>query len=198
MIIKRLEWLNFLKDSCLEQNYLIDEVNLFGIRFENDQNKDIWNDILGIWTKHNVYCWPGTTDPGKHATEEQKGGAAHLCLGYHKDIWMKGIHAESNPNFAHLALRQLGNAVKIWRDVNRNYENDENIYEEGYFGINWHRASKLNNVPVIGNYAAGCQVTLDVKDFEFALNLILNTEKFKKDHNCKFSYMLFSHEVFGL
>jgi len=198
MIYKKPELLNKFRNYYNKYDIQIEEANLFGIRFEEDQKKDIWNDILGIWTQHNVYCWTGTTDPGKHATETSSIGVAHLCYGYHKDIWQKGIHGSNNPNFAHPALIQTGNKICIWRDENKNYENDEGRYIEGYFGINWHRASKIHDVPTIGNYSAGCQVTLNSQDFEFGLNLIFNTNKFKENNNCKFSYALFNHKELGL
>jgi hypothetical protein len=198
MIIKKPELINKLRLKYKELSISIEEINIFGIRFEENQNQDIWNDILGIWTQHNVYCWSGTTDPGRHATETKEGGSAHLCLGYHKDIWQTGTHCKDNPNFAHAALVQTGNECRIWRDVNKDYEDNDNKIEIGYFGINFHRASKLQNVSNIGLYGAGCQVTQDIKDFEFALNLILNTEKFKSNQKCCFSYMLFDRREIGL
>lgn len=198
MVVKKPELLNKFREYYNKSNILIEEANLFGIRFPEDQDKDIWNDILGIWTQHQVYCWPGTTDPGKHSTETKEQGTAHLCLGYHKDIWQVGVHGKHNPNFAHPALVQTGNKVWIWRDKNKNYEDDDFAQEEGYFGIDWHRASRVKDVPVIGPYSEGCQVSLNIQDYEFGFNLILNTEKFKQDHECKWSYMLWKHEELGL
>lgn len=197
MITKRLELLSILRMAYDSQDIPIEEANIFGIRFPENQDQDIWNDILGIWTKHNVYCWQGTTDPGRYFTENKEGGAAHLCLGYHKDIWQVGIHGASIPAFAHAALVQTGNECRIWRDVNRDYEDNDNKIETGYFGINFHRASKISNVDEIGYYSAGCQVTQDIQDFEFALNLILNTDKFKQNNKACFSYMLFDKSILG-
>jgi len=195
MIVKRPELLSKLRMAYDARNFQIDEVNIFGIRFPEAQDQDIWNDILGIWTDHNIYCWQGTTDPGRHATENKEGGAAHLCLGYHKDIWQIGIHGASIPAFAHPALVQTGNVCRIWRDVNKDYEDNDNKIETGYFGINFHRASKINNVETIGFYGAGCQVTQDIQDFEFVLNLLLNTAKFKMNKKCCFSYTLFDKSI---
>jgi hypothetical protein len=198
MVYKKPELLLKFQNYYNQNNIEIEEINIFGVRYEVNQHLDLWNDLLGIWTVHNVYCWTGTTDPGKHATETSKKGAAHLCSGYHKNIWMVGIHAQNNPKFAHQALRQLGNKVKIWRDINHNYENDEKIYEYDYLGINWHRASKYNNLLEIGPYSEGCQVTRNIDDFKFGMNLILNSKKYKENEKCKFSYMLFEHEELGI
>jgi hypothetical protein len=193
MIYKKPELLNQFRTYYIKNNYLIEEANIFGIRYAVNQHLDLWNDLLGIWTANNCYVWSGTTDPSKYFTENKEGGAAHLFFGFHKNIWQAGIHAQSIPSFAHPALVQTGNAVKIWRDVNKDYDFDlgTDKVETGYFGINFHRASKVNNVETIGQYSAGCQVTRDIKDFEFALNLLLNTDKFKKNKKCTFSYMLF-------
>jgi hypothetical protein len=198
MIIKNPELFMKLRSYYITNNLPFSEINIFGIRYEQNQKNDIWNDILGIWTYNNCYCWDGTTDPGKHATETKDIGAAHLCLGFHKEIWQIGIHKKSNPNFAHTALVQTGNKVKIWRDKNKNYINDDNFADEDYFGINFHRASKYQDVLTIGNYSAGCQVTRNIKDFEFAITLITNTQQYKNNNNFKFSYMLFDYKELGL
>jgi hypothetical protein len=192
MIIKKPEMLNSLRNYYTSHNLPIYEANIFGIRFEEDQAKDKFNDWLGVWTQHEVFVTLGTTDPGRKATENKENGSAHLCSGYHKNIWQAGIHGKHNLAFAHPALVQTGTGkVKIWRDKNKNYLNDDNIIEEGWFGINFHRASKIKDVETIGDYSAGCQVVQNVKSFEFLLNLLLNTEDFKKDKKFCFSYMLF-------
>lgn len=172
----------------------IEELNIFGIRNEADQDSDIFNDQLGIMLPDDtVYVWPGTTDPGKHATMEKDQGAAHLCLGYHADIWQVGIHAAKNPSFAHRALVQTGNSCKIWRDNDRNYlQNKTDKVEEGYFGINFHRASAVTANNFIGPYSFGCQVTKNLKDFEAILSLITGTKKYQANHAAKFSYLLVS------
>ena len=197
MIIEKPDLFVKLQNSYLLQNILIEEFNLFGIRNSNNMSEDIWNDILGLFTKlGKVYTWLGTTDPGVKATMQGKAdGAAHLCIGFHKDIWQIGIHGKHNPNYAHTALIQTGNKVKIWRDKNKNFVNDEPTYEEGWYGINWHRASKWQNSPTIGNYSAGCQVTQDIDDFEFALDIILKSDKIGNNPDAKISYMLYENEI---
>jgi len=198
MIEKHPELEAILKSKYSSLNIPLDEINIFGIRYDMNQEDDVWNDKLGIMTANNIYLWIGTTDPGKKATKTSEKGAAHLCLGYHKNIWQVGIHGTHNPNFAHNALVQTGNKVKIWRDKNKDFKENDGFYDEGYFGINFHRASKVENVLYIGPFSAGCQVTQDVKDFEFAMNLIMNSEKYKNNNKCCFSYMLFDYTEIGL
>ena len=192
MIIKKPELLNQLRNYYVSKNIPINEANIFGIRFEENQNLDLWNDWLGIWNQNEAFVWSGTTDPGKKATEESTRGCAHVVLGYHPFVWQVGIHSAGKPS-QHPALVQTGNEIKIWRDKNKDFIYNSNIdfFDTGYFGINFHRASKIQDVEFIGPYSAGCQVTRNAQDFEFALNLLLNTEAFKKDNKFRFSYMLF-------
>ena len=181
-----------LKRIYEKYNAPLAEINLFGIRHNQDQNKDVWNDVLGLMEKDTVVIWQGTTDPGKTATETKDGGAAHLCLGYHPDIWQVGIHAATNPAFAHRALVQTGNACRIWRDVNRNYVDDDNKIEEGYFGINFHRASVQKDLDTIGLYSFGCQVTRSHVDFERIMKVIMDSKTYKNNPQARFSYLLIS------
>jgi hypothetical protein len=173
-----------LKQAYEKQGGEWELFNIFGIRTEEEQEEDIFNDFIGVATDSVILIFPGTTDPGWKATEEHEGGAAHLCLGFHQDIWMIGIHAKSTP-FAHEAFRQIGNKVKIWRDANRDgtYEGGEPI-QTGYFGINLHRAS-IHGSELIGPYGEGCQVLKNPDDLKTILDMA------KVSGLRKFSYMLF-------
>lgn len=174
------------------------EFNQFGIRNPENQNKDIFNDTLGIYLpkEKKVLIYTGTTDPGTSCTFKKSGGAAHMCEGFHKDIWVLEIHAKiSNPKFAHEAFCQRPEhetgPVKIWRDVNKNYIEDDNVYQSGnWFGINKHRASKLYVVHEIDDYSWGCIVAQDAKDHEKEVEIAKQTQKYKKDKFCKFSFCL--------
>jgi hypothetical protein len=164
-------------------------VNLFGIRHEENQKLDIFNDFLGIATDTEIHIVDGTTDPGRDATEHKAGGAAHLCLGFHKDIWAIDIHAANNPIFAHKAFCQrpaLGTKpCKIFRDVNKDGDFDAGEpVQEGYFGINQHRAS-IHGSQHIGAYGAGCQVHQQPGTLSLFLEIA------EKSGMKLFSYMLF-------
>lgn len=171
------------------------EVNLFGLRNEADQQSDLFNDFIGVCAGDAVRIYAGTTDPGAWWTKNPitaagATGAAHLCEGFHKNAWRVGVHAQGTP-FAHEALVQTGYKVKIWRDVDKDYEmGEKDLVQEGYFGINIHRAG-LNDPTKIGKYSAGCQVVRHHKDFEELLEIVKASETFKKNKaGARFSYLL--------
>ncbi len=145
------------------------EVNLFGLRNEIDQKSDLFNDYIGICSGDIIRIYEGTTDPGAWwtlhpVTVEGVTGAAHLCEGFHKNSWRVGIHAQGTP-FAHEALVQTGNKVRIWRDTNNDFSDDGEPEQSGYYGINIHRAG-LDDPNKIWKYSAGCQVIKNHKDQE--------------------------------
>lgn len=49
--------------------------------------------------------------------------------------------------------------------------------QEGWFGINFHHASKYNTIEEVKNWSAGCQVINHYVDFEVFLHLISEAEK---------------------
>jgi hypothetical protein len=173
------------------------EVNIFGIRNEVDQDKDIFNDYIGLAINNEIYLYKGTCDPGKYWTEQggantDKSGVAHLCLGFHSGIWQVGIHLPNNPNVAHEALIQTGNTVKIWRDKNKNYTQDSNdVVQKGYFGINCHRSNAIGATPNIGLWSAGCQVFSGSKNFQQFMDFIKNSQSYIQNNKYCFSYFLF-------
>lgn len=174
------------------------EFNLFGVRCPVQADKDLYKDYLGIETGTTLMLWPGTTDPGIQATEQKEGGAAHLALGLQKNIWRVGIHA-SGTGFAHQALVQTGTgSVKIWRDENRDYQQQAGEKtEDGWFGINFHR-SALTPEEHIGPYSWGCQVTQDIKDFNVVINIILKSESYQKNNQMDISYLLLTLDEFPI
>lgn len=190
--------INYLKNLYAQYNIPWDEINLFGIRHEEDQQLDIFNDFIGIATENEIKVFPATVDPGKPwtlnpVTVNGLTGAAHLCLGYHPNAWVIGIHG-TNPKFAHEALVQIGNSVAIWRDTNKDglFEQGEPIVR-GYFGINIHRAYPpgAGATPTIGLYSAGCQVFQIAENLQYVLNILKSTNKYKQNSKCTWSYTLF-------
>lgn len=160
-----------------------EKINLFGISDKDNQQADEFNDVLGCEYNGQIYLSQGTTDPGWNATVKKDGGAAHVCDGFHKNIWTLGVIAPGKP-FEHECFTQYGDKVKIWRDINRDgiWEKGEPFFS-GYFGICRHRAS---NSPVehIGPYSEGCQVH-QVKES------LLRELRFAKETGQKFfSYLL--------
>ena len=181
--------INELKKQYARRGALWLPVNIFGIRFEENQKLDVFNDWLGIATDKEIHLAKGTTDPGIEATKENKQGAAHLCLGFHRDIWAIDTHAANNPKFAHKAFCQrpeLGTKpCLIWRDKNRDGTLDDNEpIVSGYFGINMHRAS-IYGSSKIGSYSWGCQVHQHPDSLALFLGIA------EKSGMKLFSYMLF-------
>lgn len=171
------------------------DVNLFGLRNEASQESDLFNDFIGICSGDIIKVYSGTTDPGAWwtlhpVTASGVTGAAHLCEGFHKNAWRVGVHAQGTP-FAHEALVQTGNKVRIWRDLKNNFTHDDGDPEQsGYFGINIHRAG-LDDPTKIGKYSAGCQVVRHHKDFDELMGIIKASENFKKNKaGARFSYLL--------
>lgn len=167
-----------------------DEINVFGGRDPKDQNLDIWNDIIGIALPKTgeIFIYEGTTDPGKYWTEQggfnpDKKGVAHLCLGQYRRAYEVGMHAD------HLALRQVG-MVKLWRDKNRDYVNNDNIVIEGNgFGINIHGGW---NSKIVHNTSAGCQVIRSMLDQSAFMDKVMSTNYYKNNPKELFDYTLFN------
>lgn len=199
MIIKRNDLLPKIQDLYKKNNVAMKEINIGGIGDDTCQNKDIFNDYFWLNIGQNLWFWKGTTNPGKHTTEVKEGGGAHLCYMYHEAIWALDIHAANNPSFKHEALCQREEKgckpVKIWRDVNRDYTQEAtDLVQTGFFGINFHRASAIKVVEAIGDYSAGCQVSQDVKDFNFVLNTIKEKMTGMKNIKYLFDYLLVKKE----
>lgn len=173
-----------LQKLYLKKGIKWDKVNIFGIRFEENQELDTFNDVLGIATNNDIQLAEGTTDPGWQATKNRIGGAAHLCLGHHKDIWLIDKHAKGR-SFEHEAFCQYAGSVTIWRDIDKDswFSHNDSV-ESGYFGINMHRAS-IRGSEHIGPYGAGCQVHKNPETLKIFLDIA------KKSGQKVFSYTLF-------
>ncbi|EMF82224.1 hypothetical protein LEP1GSC188_3407 [Leptospira weilii serovar Topaz str. LT2116] len=119
------------------------------IKTENTFNK--YDDLLCILRGDEMKCFQGTVDPGRKYTDTPMNpkGCAHLLNGLH---WFKkGLH-KGFPAF------NQAKPVQIWRDRNRNNENDDGFEEEGFFGIDIHYGSGNRNK--IEGWSAGCINTL--------------------------------------
>ena len=146
-------------------------VKLIGIRDESGQADDIINDVfLHCTDGKNVFMSRGTTDPGVHAMAAHPEGAAHMCLGVHRNIWVIDTHARSVPSFAHEALCSRSDRgcqpVKYFRDRNRNfiYDSGDDIKANPDAGINMHRMSAVQELKQIGPYSEGCQCRVNSLD----------------------------------
>lgn len=181
---KELTLFEHVKSLYLQYGAEWSSVNIFGIRDTSNMTEDVYNDYIGVAIDGEVYLYRATTDPGVYYTKNRlnKKGVAHLCLGFYKNAYVIGYHLNR-----YEALVQRNAPVKVWRDANENFENDDNIIEEGYFGINIHKGSDTEK---IGRDSAGCQAIRTNSDFKEFMTLV------KSKNKNTFSYMLFSKNDF--
>lgn len=177
-----------------------DQVNIMGFRDERNMSTDVWNDIIVVCIKDimewKIYVYISTCDPSAYwssnKNRRKRGwsthGAAHMDYGFQKDIWMVGTHR------GYLALAQWGATVRIWRDANEDFKNndekymrDHSISNIGFYGINLHHG---NNAKKIGLYSAGCQVIQSKKEQKKLMKNIKANEKYKKNKKAKYGYLL--------
>jgi len=158
--------------------------NLFGIRNEDKQKDDVWNDHIGYFTgTGEIKIYKGTTDPGIYWTINSTDGAAHLCLGYHENIWKIDKHKGL---YTALCNRWPCNKTRFWRDENKDtLQSPVEVIKKDYIGINLHRASAYQILQQIGKYSAACQVIVSTSNFDRLL------KKATESNQLMFSYFLF-------
>ena len=140
------------------------DVNIVGVRNCETADKvtNAFDDKLtlsykvdGEWCFH---CFDCTTDPGTHWVENimRKEGVAILKPGQYRRSHKIRLHAGK-----YEALGQQ-RPVKVYRDNNRDDKYDllEESVQEGWFGINIHRATKWEGKKSsqVDKWSAGCQV----------------------------------------
>lgn len=183
--------------EATRRGWIDDGFLLCGIRQTESNVDDRFDDLL-IALSHDFGAWvmKGTTKPGHKGTVNPttyKGvtGAAWVIPGFYKDVYQLGIHAASNPNFAHEAWRQVG-AFTFARDCNK--DGDIDVFEPTQEGddtyINFHRASRMRDEEYVGAYGIACQVAQNANDFEFAVKMYKSTKKYKVNPKALVSYLL--------
>lgn len=168
------------------------EFNLFSIEVPHNLLDDTFSDWLCAWlpAAKQVYIYPGTVNPGASAVQKHEGGAAKVVSGYYPDIWVIDTHMASNPSVAHEAFCQRPQygvlPIKIYR-LDRKGNPTATIQSGTEFGINRHRASYVYDLQKIGPWSEGCSVAQSHKDHEAIMELAKKTDKYNKNHKCKFS-----------
>ncbi len=167
------------------------DVNIVGIRNSEPGKKvtNVFDDLItisfkdekGVW---QFYSWSITTDPGKKGVQlfEQygvKGGVARVVPGQYRGSHMIGLHQGK-----YEALRQK-EAIKVFRDSNKDLIYDETTITEGVYGINIHKAGQDSTW--VENWSLGCQVFKRVKDFDEFMKIC---KKAAKIHGNSFTYTL--------
>ena len=125
--------------------------------------------------------WMNTTDPGTKGVKEyhNSAGVARLVPGQYINSHFLGKHQGK-----YEALKQIGK-VKVYRDANRDMNYDEEVIQEGVFGINIHKAGA--NSTYVENWSEGCQVFKRAADFEEFMNIVRASVA---KGNTKFTYTL--------
>jgi hypothetical protein len=130
-----------------------------GVACENKPN--FFDDLLLLFKFVNgcpqlIDLWVCTTEPGSFWTFNpmNPGGAARIdCPGQYSS-WQVGYH-QGKAN--HLALVQTGGPVRVRRDRNKDFSQEGDKIDTGYFGVNVHHGwnAAYSN---IGRTSAGCVV----------------------------------------
>jgi hypothetical protein len=143
------------------------DLNLVGIRSKNRQSNK-FDDMMtctykegGRWvTKY----WACTTDPGTYWLEHPSrvAGTAILVPGQYRGCYRLDKHQGR-----YEALCQREGKVQVYRDPNMDeiLDMSSDTIQEGFYGINIHRASTKRASTQVDRWSAGCQVIADKADF---------------------------------
>ena len=175
-------------------------VNIIGIR-SKEKKSNKFDDTMLLIYKNKKKEWEVqsaviTTDPGEKYLVHpmNRKGTAILVPNQYRGVYKVDIHARHNSKFAHEALCQRGNVLKVWRDGNRDkiLDHDPETIDEGWFGINIHR-SKVGEASYVGSYSAGCQVFKNGTDFKLFMSAV---NKSAELYGNSFSYTLLEEKDF--
>ena len=195
-----------IKNIMQEKGYSFFEdgvfnANIVGVRSSSDRS-NLFDDTIILIYKNKKKEWEiisslATTDPGKKYLLQpiNEQGTAILVPGQYKGVYRIDIHAKNNSNFAHEALCQRNGKVKVWRDNNKNetLDHDEESLEEGWYGINIHRAKSSGETDYVGAYSAGCQVFKNSTDYKLFMDVVKRSAKL---YGNSFSYTLLEEKDF--
>ena len=141
-------------------------LNIIGIR-SKDHKPNSFDDRMCVVFRDEqgwvTRTWECTTEPGRYWLENPSklSGTAILVPGQYRSVYKIGKHRGKYD-----ALTQQGGVVKVYRDANKDdiIDADINTAEEGYFGINIHKAGSASTQ--VDKWSAGCQVFSHSKDFD--------------------------------
>ena len=163
------------------------DVNIVGVRNSSTGDKvtNVFDDFLTVSYKEGgewkFQIWPATTDPGKKGVMEyhNASGVARLVPGQYRGSHTIGLHQGK-----YEALKQQ-KPVKVYRDKDKDMQYDENIIQEGVFGINIHKAGADSTY--VENWSEGCQVFKKSADFDSFMKIM---NKAATIHGKSFTYTL--------
>lgn len=178
---------------CTNGDY---NLNIFGIRNEDDKDANTFNDVVGVTYKENgkwvLKKFDATTDPGTtyRLTPCAASGTAILVPNQYPGTWQLGLH---QGKYRALVQRK---PVTVYRDNNKDNKLDFNVRTEtGFFGVNVHRSRGLPGSKGINvfNFSAGCQVIASYDEFQEFIKLCdISAKKFGNS----FTYTLFTQSQF--
>lgn len=185
-----------IEQTLLNKGYLVynqpNKLNVVGIRTKSNSSSTSFDDYIAYFYYDDKgrligKVAPATTDPSVYYLRDNpmvRSGTAILKSGQYKDAYVIGKHDDK-----YTALVQRGAPVTVIRDNDRNdLLNFFADTQNGYFGINIHRASRgKNNVNIVGPDSAGCQVFRDEADFNEMMRL---AQVSKAKYGNKFTYTL--------
>jgi len=168
--------------------------NIIGCRSNQTKANEFDDCLFLVYRDDNknwiVDSYQVTTDIGIRylKTPINEDGAAILVPGQYR-----GVYSVAKHRGKYDALCQKNGKVKVWRDDDRDkiLDMDDSTIQEGYFGINIHRAAVVGEVERVNGYSAGCQVFKSARDFnEFMALIKLSIKKYDN----KFTYTLVTED----
>lgn len=144
------------------------DVNIVGVRnsetgkFVTNAFDDLITCSFQIGDEWIYKEWSMTADSGKAAVMNYttKSGVARLVEGQYRGSHMIGLHRGK-----YTALRQK-KPMKVYRDKNKDLIYDEDVIQEGIFGINIHRSNPKTESKIVDHWSHGCQVFKKADDFD--------------------------------
>jgi len=168
-------------------------LNIIGVRSDSP-NANTFDDHMLVVYRDESLEWiidkyVITTDPGKRYLKRPINikGAAILIPGQYRSTYQIARHRGK-----YFALCQKGGPVKVWRDDNKDAILDhDNDVDEGWHGINIHRAHKNLTLESVNGYSAGCQVFAAPADFAYFMAICEVAESI---YGNSFTYTLLDEE----
>lgn len=176
-----------------QKGTILHNFNLWGVRAYDEQAGIyddafiiFWNEKLGVVSDWKYIIIEGTTDPSDNNLLKpiNPKGCMILPEGQYLSLFKIGKHKND-----YEALVQ-NTTVGVYRDNNKDtrldYTGDLDI---GWFGLNFHHASKFTITDRIGLYSAGCQVIKSINDWNTHIRDFL-IAKMKAEGQKTISYTL--------
>ena len=196
LIVEKLKSAFKKKNYAFFDNNKVYNVNVRGCRSKQTKANEFDDCLFLIYRDDDkdwiVHSYQITTDIGIRylKTPINEDGAAILVPGQYR-----GVYSVARHRGKYEALCQKNGKVKVWRDDDRDkiLDMDDSTIQEGYYGINIHRAAATGEMEYVNGYSAGCQVFKAARDFnEFMALIKLSAKKY----NNKFTYTLITEDEF--